>query len=58
MTYFSFQWKEGDFVITDNLAVGHFASANAIRPRSEVGLRILHRTTIGGISKPSKARNI
>lgn len=48
------EWKEGDFVITDNLAVGHFASANAIRPRSEVGLRILHRTTIKGISRPTK----
>ncbi|XP_045178049.2 alpha-ketoglutarate-dependent taurine dioxygenase-like [Mercenaria mercenaria] len=48
------EWRDGDFVITDNLAVGHFASANAIRPRSEVGLRILHRTTIKGISRPSK----
>lgn len=52
------EWKDGDFVITDNLAVGHFASANAIRPVSEIGLRVLHRTTIRGTSRPSKGRNI
>ena len=49
-----FQWEEGDFVMTDNLAVGHFASANSQKPRSEVGLRVLHRTSVKGPSKPAK----
>ncbi|XP_053385597.1 uncharacterized protein LOC123539022 [Mercenaria mercenaria] len=55
---YSHEWEEGEFIMTDNLAVGHFASADSQRPRSEVGLRVLHRTTIKGTSKPSKTEKI
>ncbi|KAK9806936.1 hypothetical protein WJX72_008011 [[Myrmecia] bisecta] len=48
------QWREGDFIISDNLAVGHEASPDTQRPVSEVGLRVMHRTTIAGNAKPCK----
>lgn len=48
------EWEDGDFIISDNLAVGHEASPESQTPRSEVGLRVLHRTTIKGFEPPSK----
>lgn len=47
-------WQTGDFAVADNLAVVHFASADTQRPRSEVGLRILHRTTVRGTHPPTR----
>ncbi|VVC41405.1 Hypothetical protein CINCED_3A020741 [Cinara cedri] len=48
------KWEPGDFIISDNLAVGHFAHSSTQAPRSEVGLRILHRTTVKGTVRPKK----
>jgi len=48
------KWSEGDFIISDNLAVAHEASPETQLPRSQVGLRILHRTTVKGTTAPSK----
>ena len=45
-------WKEGDLAIVDNLALAHYASPGTQAPREEVGLRILHRTTVGGGPSP------
>ena len=43
------EYAEGDFLVLDNLAVGHRASTNAHTPASVQGLRILHRTTVAGM---------
>lgn len=43
---YSHKWSEGDVVIIDNLAVAHKAAPGAHVSPAEVGLRILHRTTI------------
>ncbi|CAG2202619.1 unnamed protein product [Mytilus edulis] len=51
---YSHKWEEGDFIISDNLAVGHEASEETQYSRDEVGLRILHRTTIEGKHEPHK----
>lgn len=40
------QWRSGDFAITDNLAVAHYATPGT--QDDAAGLRILHRTTIVG----------
>ena len=53
---FFLQWQDGDFIITDNLAVAHMASAETQLPPSEVGLRILHRTTVQGKYRPNKTQ--
>lgn len=50
----TFQWHEGDFIISDNRAVAHEATPETQYPVSKVGLRILHRTTIAGSSIPTK----
>ncbi|XP_076030549.1 alpha-ketoglutarate-dependent taurine dioxygenase-like [Oratosquilla oratoria] len=47
-------WSIGDFIISDNLSVGHEASKESQLPRSQVGLRVLHRVTIEGHSSPKK----
>uniref|UniRef100_A0A0A9XNV9 Alpha-ketoglutarate-dependent sulfonate dioxygenase n=1 Tax=Lygus hesperus TaxID=30085 RepID=A0A0A9XNV9_LYGHE len=47
-------WEVGDFIISDNLAVGHEATPDTQTPRSKVGLRVLHRTTIKGTVPPAK----
>lgn len=48
------KWVEGDFLIADNLALGHEASPETQAPLEDVGLRIMHRTTVQGTEKPSK----
>lgn len=51
---YSHKWEEGDFIISDNLAVGHEATPDTQLPRDVVGLRVLHRTTIKGTVSPAK----
>ncbi|PSN29166.1 hypothetical protein C0J52_25922 [Blattella germanica] len=48
------KWEDGDFIISDNLAVGHEATPETQLPRERVGLRVLHRTTIKGSHPPKK----
>lgn len=48
------EWQTGDFILSDNLALGHEATPETQLPVSEVGLRVLHRTTIQGTNFPSK----
>ena len=45
----AYEYKKGDFLFIDNLAVAHRASPEAHMPPSKVGLRIMHRTTIGAL---------
>ncbi|KAJ6649171.1 putative dioxygenase [Pseudolycoriella hygida] len=47
-------WQPGEFIISDNLAVGHEATVETQYPRDKVGLRVLHRTTIKGVHRPQK----
>lgn len=42
------EWEEGDFAIMDNLALGHLAHSDTQRSPADVGLRLLHRTTVAG----------
>ncbi|XP_047114767.1 alpha-ketoglutarate-dependent sulfonate dioxygenase-like isoform X1 [Schistocerca piceifrons] len=51
---YSHKWEAGDFIISDNLAVGHEASPETQLPHSEVGLRVMHRTTVKGTTPPQK----
>ncbi|XP_046658775.1 alpha-ketoglutarate-dependent sulfate ester dioxygenase-like isoform X1 [Homalodisca vitripennis] len=47
-------WEEGDFIISDNCAVAHEASPETQAPPSQVGLRVLHRTTVHNPIPPAK----
>jgi len=51
--FYRHHWQEGELMITDNLAVCHLASEETQYPVEEVGLRVLHRTTIAGKYRPS-----
>lgn len=42
------QWEAGDFLLTDNLGLAHYASEGTQEDAKVVGLRVLHRTTIVG----------
>lgn len=48
------RYEPGDFIISDNLAVGHEASPETQLPRSEIGLRVMHRVTLQGTAPPAK----
>jgi alpha-ketoglutarate-dependent taurine dioxygenase len=50
---YAHKWQEGDFIISDNLAVGHEAAPTSQDDPEKSGLRILHRVTVAGIYKPS-----
>ena len=54
LTHTHTQWRAGDFIISDNLAIGHEASPDTQLPPEEVGLRVMHRTTVRGTHKPTK----
>ena len=45
------KWQKGDFMIIDNLGLAHYASEGTQGSPYNVGLRILHRTTIVGGSE-------
>lgn len=47
-------WQPGDFLISDNLALGHEAHPDTQLSSQEVGLRVMHRVTIDGKHKPTK----
>jgi len=47
-------WVEGDFIFSDNLAVGHEATPDTQLHRILVGLRVVHRTTIKGTVPQAK----
>ena len=51
------KYEAGDFIISDNLAVGHEASPDTQHSREVIGLRVMHRVTIAGKHKPSKQRS-
>lgn len=42
------KWQAGDFLITDNLGLAHYASEGTQGSVEDVGLRVLHRTTVVG----------
>merc|ERR1719397_139154 len=48
------EYRQGDLVITDNLAVGHEASPDTQLAPEEIGLRVMHRVTLAGKTRPSK----
>ena len=48
------EWQPGDFIISDNLALGHEASPETQHSKLEVGLRVMHRVTIAGKHIPCK----
>ena len=48
------QWQPGDFLISDNLAVAHEASPQTQMSVLDVGLRVMHRTTVAGRHRLSK----
>ncbi len=49
---YNFQWTHGDFVIGDNLALIHTGSQEATLPPEEVGLRVIHYSSVVGSYKP------
>lgn len=51
---YSHKWQHGDFIISDNAALGHEASVETQTPPSVVGLRVMHRTTVQGQHPPVK----
>ena len=42
------EWREGDLVLWDNLAVAHLAPPETQTPVAEAGLRVLHRIVVAG----------
>jgi alpha-ketoglutarate-dependent taurine dioxygenase len=47
-------YMPGDFIISDNAAVGHEASVETQASVDRVGLRVMHRTTVQGSEPPRK----
>ena len=48
------QRKEGDFIISDKLTVGHQATPDTQLPTDVVSLHVSHHTTIKGTVPPAK----
>jgi len=48
------QREEGDFIISDNLAVGHEATPDPQLPRDVVVWHVWHHTAIKGTVPPAK----
>ena len=46
----AYEYEENDCIFIDNLAVAHRASPEAHLPAREQGLRIMHRSTVRGVS--------
>ena len=50
------KYDSGDFIVSDNLAVGHEASPDTQQSPEVIGLRVMHRVTIAGKHKPQTQR--
>lgn len=48
------RYQPGDFIISDNLSVGHEASPDTQLGRDQIGLRVMHRVTVAGRHRPTK----
>ena len=48
------QREEGDFIISDNLAIGHEATPETHLPRDVFVWHVWHRTAIKGTVPPAK----
>jgi len=48
------QREEGDFIISDNLTVGHQATPDTQLPTDVVSLHVSHHTAIKGTVPPAK----
>ena len=46
----AYEYEENDCIFIDNLAVAHRASPEAHLPPEEQGIRIMHRSTVRGVS--------
>ncbi len=46
----AYEYREGDCIFIDNLAVAHRAAPEAHLPAEEQGLRIMHRSTVRGVA--------
>ncbi len=46
----AYEYEENDCIFIDNLAVAHRASPQAHLPAEDQGLRIMHRSTVRGVS--------
>lgn len=49
------KYKLRDFLISDKLAVGHEASPDTQWSSDKIGLRVMHRVTVAGTTKPTKS---
>ena len=52
--HYSHPWQEGDFIVMDNMALAHRPAPAAFKTVEEVGLRILHRTSMMGYLMATK----
>ena len=43
------EWREGDLVVVDNVAVAHLAAPETQAPRAVAGLRVLDRVVVAGV---------
>ena len=48
------RWSAGDLLVIDNLAVAHRASDGSQTAPEDVGLRLMHRTTVQSFDVPKK----
>lgn len=51
---YKMRWEVGDFLFCDNIGSVHYATPGTQSDSKEMGLRILHRTTIAGEDIPTK----
>jgi alpha-ketoglutarate-dependent taurine dioxygenase/uncharacterized cupin superfamily protein len=48
---YTHEWRAGDLVLVDNLAVAHLAPPQTQAARDEAGLRVLHRVVVAGVDE-------
>ena len=44
------EWRTGDLVVVDNVAVAHLAAPETQTPRDVAGLRVLDRVVVAGVA--------
>lgn len=54
----SHQWQSGDLLLLNNPSLSHFAGPGSQGTFKVTGLRLMHRTTVGGTKRPSKQTDL
>ena len=55
---YTHHWQKGDLLVLNNPSLAHLAGPGSQGSLEATGLRLMHRSTVPGLARPSKKTNL